>query len=350
MVYRKHTGIPILMNEALLEQYFANRVTADEAKQVLAWFDTEAGQSYLVRRLNNQFSNADWHAPPTIPVPDADQMLSTIRHRLAAASTEHRPVIRRINWLRQPMQWAAIFVGSLLLATAAFFGYRQLYPADLFQQTAFGKTTRFTLSDGSLVTLNGNSSLRYAPHWKSGQTREVWLNGEGFFQVTHKSNHERFIVHLPNKLNVEVLGTQFNVLARESRAKVVLNTGKIQLDVGNPRQNKLVMKPGDLIYTDVKTKEYYRKRVDAAAQSAWQTGKLKFEGTSLQEVAQMLKDTYGATVLIADPDLQRQTLSGTIPNQSMQTILNGLSTVFDLRITQQKNRIIIQRTNLSQHE
>ena len=138
----------------------------------------------------------------------------------------------------------------------------------------------------------------------ANQTRDVWLDGEGFFRVTHQRNHERFVVHLPNKLNIEVLGTQFNVMARENRAKVVLNNGKIRLDVGEQAKDKLVMQPGDLFYADVKAKVYYRKRVDAAAQSAWQTGKLTFDGTTLQEVAQMLEDTYGVKVVIADPELR----------------------------------------------
>lgn len=330
------------MTKQLLNRYFANQVTSEEARIVLDWLDTEVGQLYLTNRLDTQLGQTDWHAPPDTPAPDAERMLNAILQR---QGTNMPMPTRQTNWWAQPMRWAAVLTGALLLATGAFFGYRSLNPTDLIRQTAFGKTSTLTLSDGSTVTLNGNSRLRYAPQWASHQTREVWLEGEGFFRVTHQLNHERFVVHLPNKLTIEVLGTQFNVMARESRAKVVLNNGKIRLDVGEQAKEKLIMMPGDLIYADVKTKEYYRKRVDAAAQSAWQTGRLKFDGTSLQEVAKMLEDTYGVHVMIADDDLRKQTLSGTIPNQSMQTILDGLSTLFDLKITQQANRITIQRTN-----
>ncbi|MFD2572297.1 FecR family protein [Spirosoma soli] len=332
------------MTEQLLQRYFANQVTPDEAKQVLDWFDTDAGQTYLAQRLNTQFNTADWHAPPNSAAPEADSMLNAIRSRMASHQTVIITPVRRLDWLGQSMRWAAVFIGLVILASAAFWGYRKLLPTDLVQQTAFGKISKLTLPDGSLVTLNGNSRLRYSPRWTAGHTREVWLDGEGFFSVTHQQNHERFIVHLPNKSTIEVLGTQFNVLARESRAKVVLNKGKIQLHVGEQAQNKLIMKPGDLVYADVQTRTYYCKRVDPAAQSAWQTGKLMFDGTSLAEVAQILKDTYGVTVEIADPELRRQTISGTIPNQSMSTILNGLSSLFDLKITQHNNKILIKRT------
>ncbi|QJW91870.1 DUF4974 domain-containing protein [Spirosoma taeanense] len=331
------------MTEQLLQRYFANQVTPTEAKQVLDWFATNVGQTYLTHRLDAQLGDADWHAPPNTLTPDADRMLTAIRLQLATSSLTTNPApVKSFNWFNQSMRWAAVFIGAVLLAAGAYWGYQYLYPADLVQQTAFGETHRLTLPDGSTVTLNGNSRLRYAPQWSSGQTRDVWLTGEGFFRVTHQRNHERFIVHLPNRLTIEVLGTQFNVLARESRAKVVLNNGKIRLNVGEQAQRKLIMQPGDLVYADVKARIYYRKRVDAAAQSAWQTGKLKFDETSLQEVAQMLEDTYGVTVVIADPELRRQTLSGTIPNRDIETILKGLSTLFDLHITQQTNRITIQ--------
>ncbi len=333
------------MTEAILQRYFANQVSPDEARRVLDWFDTDAGQAYLKHRLDQQFEHTVWQASPdaTAIVPDADKLLAALRPKLTPIRplTDDAPA-RRLPWYGQTLRWAAVLIGTLLLATGAFYSYQRLYPADLIQQTAYGKTSRLTLPDGSTVTLNGNSRLRYAPRWATGTTREVWLDGEGFFQVTHQANHERFVVHLPNKLNIEVLGTQFNVLARKDRAKVVLNTGKIQLDNDGATKGKLVMAPGDLFFADVKRKVFYRKRVDPAKQSSWQQGKLHFDGTTLQEVAQLLEDTYGVTVVIADPALRRQTLSGTIPNNSIQTILNALSTLFDLRITQQDKRITIQ--------
>lgn len=330
------------MTEQLLQRYFANQVTPDEARRVLDWFNTEAGQTYLQTRLDAQLNELAWLAPATVPTPDAERMLNALRERMEPAPLPVETPVRQLTTWARPLRWAAALAGFILLATGAFMAYRQWYPDNLIYQTAFGKMSTLTLPDGSTVTLNGNSRLQYAPRWASHQTREVWLDGEGYFRVTHKQNHERFVVHLPNKLNIEVLGTQFNVMARQARAKVVLNTGKIRLDVGEQAKEKLVMRPGDLFYADVKAKVYYRKHVDAAAQSTWQSGKLTFDGTTLQEVAQMLEDTYGVKVIITDPALQRQTISGTIPNQSMQTILNGLTTLFDLHITQQSNQIIIQ--------
>ena len=327
------------MTKTLLERYFANQVTPDEARRVLDWFDTDAGRTYLTNRLDTQLGNANWHAPPNAPTPDPDRMLQAIRQRLQPFAPVDTPAVRRISWFSQPMRWAAVFVGALLLASGAFFGYRQLYPADLIQQTAFGKVQTLTLPDGSTVTLNGNSRLRYAPEWPGGQTRQVWLDGEGFFRVTHQRNHERFVVHLPNKLNIEVLGTQFNVLARESRARVVLSSGHIRL--ANSAGQQLDMQPGELVETNGQTRQISRRRIDPAIDASWQTTKLTFENASLADMVQRLKDTYGLEVVVSDPALLTQRFSGSVPNNNVEVLTDGLAHLFGLRIHRQGSKIII---------
>ncbi|MGF7218974.1 ferric-dicitrate binding protein FerR (iron transport regulator) [Spirosoma lacussanchae] len=330
------------MTDDVLNRYFANQITPEEAQRVLTWFDTDEGRAYLVNRLDKQFGQPNWQTTSPLSAPAADPLWQRLNEARQSLSAQPTPVIRPLTSWRQPMRWAAVFVGALLIALGSFWLYTQRQPAELTYQTPFGKIRTLTLSDGSVVTLNGNSRLRLTEQWRPGQAREVWLDGEGFFRVTHQQNHERFVVHLPNKLNIEVLGTQFNVLARASRAKVVLTNGKIRLDVGERAKEKLIMRPGDLVFADINKRIYYRKRVDPAVQSSWQADKLRFEGTTLQEVADMLRETYGVDVVITNPELGRQTLSGSVPNNSVETILNGLSTLFDLRITRKGNQILIQ--------
>lgn len=328
------------MTELLLNRYFANQVTPEEARLVLDWFDTDAGRTYLTQRLDTQLGQANWHAPPHVPAPDPDRVLQSIRRRLQPFAPASTPPVYRSAWFGEPMRWAAVVVGALLLATAAFFGYRDVFPADLIRQTAFGTIQTLTLPDGSTVTLNGNSRLRYAPAWKNGQTRQVWLDGEGFFRVTHRGNHERFVVHLPNRLNIEVLGTQFNVLARESRARVVLSSGHIRL--ANAAGQQLDMKPGELVETNGQTRQISRRRIDPAIDASWQTTKLTFEDASLADVVQRLKDTYGLEVIVTDPALLTQRFSGSVPNNNVDVLTDGLARLFGLSIHRQGNTIHIK--------
>ncbi|AQG82067.1 FecR family protein [Spirosoma montaniterrae] len=330
------------MTEDILQRYFANQVTPDEARRVLNWFATNEGQVYLKHRLDQQFDQAEWQTLPNAAAtaPDADKLLAALRQRLTPVRplTDETPV-RQLPWYSQPMRWAAVLIGTLLLAAGGFYGYQYVYPADLIQQTAYGKTSRFTLPDGSTVTLNGNSRLRYAPRWATGTTREVWLDGEGFFRVTHQANHERFVVHLPNKLNIEVLGTQFNVLARPSRTRIVLSSGRIRLE--NQAGQQVEMRPGELVETSPRTKYVNRRRVNPVADASWQTDRLTFDDASLQDMVDRLEETYGLSVTVKKPELLQQRFSGTVPNHNVNVLLDGLAQLFGLSIQRHGNQVII---------
>ena len=245
---------------------------------------------------------------------------------------------------RLGQRWqAAAAVSVLLLVTGSLFFYqRHAAPEPVSLHTDFGQTRRVILPDQSVVTMNGNTSIRYFEHWQADKPRQVWVEGEAFFEVVHTANHQRFQVHLPGKMNVEVLGTRFNVYTRKTKTKVVLNEGSIQMRVSDHPGNHLMMKPGEMFFADTQTKSFYKKEVNAQAQSSWRTEKLIFEGTTLAEIAQILKDTYGLEVEIRDRDLQQQRVSGTIPGRNADTILKGLSGLFDLKITRKANHILIE--------
>lgn len=335
-----------LMTDELLQRYFANQLTPDEARRVLDWFETEAGQRYLLTRLDIQFGHADWHAPPGSP--SADPAWHRLSQRLTPAAGPSRPTVHRLGRYSRPLRWAAVLTGSLLIATGGYWAYQQRQPADLIQQTAFGKTRVLNLSDGSVVTLNGNSRLRYAPQWAGGQSREVWLEGEGYFRVAHQPNHEQFVVHLPNRLNIEVLGTQFDVSARPAKTYVVLSTGRIQLSSQTWQANQRVdMRPGELFETTHQSNQastVVRRRVNPTVYASWQTDRLTFEQTRLADIVQRLEDTYGLHITVSDPHLLDQRFSGTVPNQNADILLDGLAQLFDMHIRRQGNQIFIQET------
>ena len=335
------------MDEPLLNRYFSDECTPQEARQVLTWFATPDGQRYLTNRLTGELANPDWLLKAGDAAPaNVENLLETLRHRRDDTVRPFRPESPapvRI-WLRR----AAVFGGMLLLAAGGRYAYQQRYPAELTARTNYGQTRTITLPDQSVVTLNGNSELRYSRVWEAGRPRTVWLNGEAFFTVTHQPHHESFTVQLPNRLAVDVLGTRFNVLARPAQTRIVLNSGHIQLKSGQWAANQRVdMQPGDLFETSrtVASKPVLptlRHRVDAAVYASWQTNKLVFDNTSLGEIIRRLEDTYGLHVTLTDPKLLTQRVSGTIPNQNVTVLLDGLSRLFGLTIDRQQDTILIK--------
>src|SRR5688572_28246450 len=156
-----------------------------------------------------------------------------------------------------------------------------------------------------MVTLNFNSSLRFSRVDFNEKGREVWLDGEAFFAVVHKSNHQNFLVHT-DQLKVEVLGTKFDVNSRRGKTRVMLEEGKVKLDLKSAFTKQVIMKPGELVEYSEKDKAPTRKTVDPTNYLSWKNNRLVFTSTSLLEIAHLLEDNYGYKVAFEDPEISKR--------------------------------------------
>jgi ferric-dicitrate binding protein FerR (iron transport regulator) len=229
----------------------------------------------------------------------------------------------------------------LLLAAGLgwWFGLRQPL---VEVRTAYGETQRVTLPDGSLAVLNSNSRLAYHADWPQGSAREVDLEGEAFFAVEKRGpNHQRdrFVVHTA-QVDVEVLGTKFNVDSRRPATKVVLEEGRVKL-ANRAQTTSAELAPGQLAAYDPATRRFALQRVNTRRYAAWKDRKLVFDDTPLAEVATILADTYGLEVVLADTALAQRRISGEIAATEKESLLKALGLVYDLRIVQQGTTLTI---------
>jgi transmembrane sensor len=198
-------------------------------------------------------------------------------------------------------------------------------------RTGFGEQRTITLPDQSNVVLNGNSVLRYAANWDDHSSREVWIEGEGFFSVTHTKNDQKFIVHGVSELNVEVLGTKFNIKTRQFASEVMLTEGKVRLELGGTDSTRaLFLKPGEL--ATVQNKKLSTQSVNKQRYTSWVENKLFFERTPLRDLLPLLKDTYGLTVTFTDPSLEIRELSGEISAATEDEILYAIGETLNLQV------------------
>jgi transmembrane sensor len=244
-------------------------------------------------------------------------------------------------------QLAAILL--LLLTTGLSLWYLNQLFSLTSHRTAFGETATLVLPDGSMVKLHGNTTIRYPKKWETGQNREVWIQGEAFFSVVHTPTHDRFLVHLPGEVEVEVLGTEFNVTARNSANRVVLNSGSIRLKLPAPKEKDqqqdsvkyVLMKPGEMVQYEDKPDLYVIKRVNPERYTSWKDYRFVFDDTPLPEIAQLLEENYGFKVVIADPSLLSRKLTGEIETNNPDILLYALSKSFKIRIQKEKNTLFL---------
>ncbi|MCY7349537.1 MAG: FecR domain-containing protein [Cytophagaceae bacterium] len=264
-----------------------------------------------------------------------------IQQTTAAPQPQVFNKVYRNPW-RMPRRWAiaASVAAFLLLSGLGVYYWRLATPGLTEQHTAYGQTQTLQLPDGSVVTLNANSTLRYTDDWQQGTERNVSLDGEAFFEITHLKSNARFVVHT-GKLDVVVLGTKFNVNTRRNLTRVTLKEGKVQLN-NLSNQQSLVMNPGETVEWSALRPTLAKKAVRAERYAAWTEKRLVFENTPLPEVAQMLEDTFGLTVKIDNPGLTNKTLSGEISLENEQILLQALHDLYGIEISRQGNTIILR--------
>jgi ferric-dicitrate binding protein FerR (iron transport regulator) len=130
-------------------------------------------------------------------------------------------------------------------------------------QTDSTATYNVLLSDGTKVTLNSNTVLRYPVVFYAH--RDVWLDGEAYFQVHHESKRG-FAVHAKG-VKVSVLGTKFNVkVTREGNVEVCLTSGSVL--VSTP-QGEMRIKPGEKCIYSAANKEFEVGRFKRAEELKW---------------------------------------------------------------------------------
>lgn len=255
-------------------------------------------------------------------------------------TVRHRSIWQRFGGQRIIWQAAASITGFLLLAGGVI--YFQFLPRQQRIHTAFGETRTVTLPDGSTVLLNGNSTLTYTDHWTNKEAREVWLDGEGFFKVTKKNSLDgrvKFVTHTPG-LDITVLGTQFNVNTRRGKTDVMLLEGHVQLSKPDQQSGPVIdMKPGQFAATQPTIENVEIRTEKPQLHTSWITHQFVFDNTSLSDIAQQLRDTYGLEVVFEDSDLANRRFTGNLSDQSIETLLTTLSLTFDVTAERTGNRI-----------
>jgi len=238
---------------------------------------------------------------------------------------------------------ASLLIGILWLGYALL----EIAPATETFITAFNETKTVVLPDKSEVALNANSRLTFDKHWDADRPREVWLEGEAFFDVQQRyksstsSEKVKFIVHTGN-LDVEVLGTTFNVNYRRGKTQVVLNTGKVAIKANREETGNITLEPGDLVELSDDSQVFDKKLVDPEDYSAWRYKKLIFKRTPLAKVAEQFQDYYGVAMLFKDAGISNKQVTGSIPTESMEMFLEVLAESMQLHIIQEKDKVWIE--------
>jgi transmembrane sensor len=177
------------------------------------------------------------------------------------------------------------------------------------------------LSDGTTIWLNAQTTLRY-PAQFSGGNREVFLEGEAYFDVTHHPE-KPFLVHTAGSVT-EVLGTTFTISSYTPEPEVIVHllSGKVAFRLTDTQPDQQVtLKPGQKAVLNKASQTISVRTDEDPNYLAWKTGKIVFQDVTLGEALRTLERFYRVAFIVADPQLLNCHFTGTFVNAPLEEVL-----------------------------
>ncbi len=207
----------------------------------------------------------------------------------------------------------------------------------------YGKRFELSLSDGSMVYLNAGTSLRYPVKFIKGKTRQIFLDGEAYFRISEDKAHP-FIVNA-NDVNVEVLGTEFNMSSYEedTEIKTVLVEGSVSMYDKNTPENKTLLIPGEKGAWNKNKKHITTTQVDIRLHTGWIDGELIFRGSSFSNMARKLERSYNISIQNDNRELDQKQFNASfhVDIESIEEVMQAISAISPIQYEAKNNEIII---------
>lgn len=219
--------------------------------------------------------------------------------------------------------------GNIIINKKDTFQNNRIYTEPTLNElfVPYGKIASIKLPDGTSAFLNAGSRLVYPSEFE-GDKREVSLIGEGYFKVAH--NKEKPFIVRTNELNIEVLGTEFDLSAYPSDKiiETVLVNGSVKITKPgfHLRNKEYILEPNQRAAFNIETKETKITQVDVENYVAWHQGYLIFETQELNRVIKNLERYYNIRIGLTDPTLGLLRITGKLElKNDEETVLNILA-------------------------
>ena len=216
---------------------------------------------------------------------------------------------------------------------------------DMVVSTSEGEKASITLPDGTIINLNEKTRLTYSPENFNKANRIIHFDGEGYFHVSKDREHPFFIN--ARGLQIKVLGTKFNLLARKSApsAELLLEEGNVSF-TSLKMHTSVFIKPCQKAIMDRLTgKIRIIDHADIQKTTAWKRNEMIFVNKSLSYVLQAIKRNYNNNIRTTYQDSISDSFTGTIPSTNLNEALEVIEKSYHLKGTIAGKYIILTGTN-----
>ena len=280
--------------DELISTFLSEGLEADVLEELKAWIaESEENRVHFMKCQEIWFSAVQEQEGKYY---DQEKAFELFEKRVEKQKAEKRKA--RIPVWRGLYKYA---VAILLFGFISYFSYQKGENslrnalAEIEVEAPSGSQTRLHLPDGTTVLLNSDSRITYAQDF-GVNSREVTLQGEGYFEVAHNQKIPFYVK--TEDVQVRVLGTKFNFRDYPEDGEVVVSLieGKVALKNKIRQEADLVLMPDEQMVLDKKEKVMKKESMNAQAVLQWAEGCLSFDETPLLEVAKILERSYDVEI------------------------------------------------------
>lgn len=293
-----------------------------------------------------------------LPEASMDSMRTGLLMALRAekeADIDNRPV-NITAYSRAGYRWLSLAAAIIVLPLIAIIFYsinlknddssiRQSFKSTIEKRVnPSGQKSVLFLDDGTKVWLNAASKISYATDFIAHPTRDVYLEGEAFFDVAHNSD-KPFIVHA-SSIKIKVLGTSFNVksYSEEKTIETTLVHGKVRIeqsDVSGNRIGDVELKPNQRAVFNKESKIINIKEVVADNSSSWKQDRMVFDEETIDNVILQMERWYSVKIHVKNKGNLDCKLTASIEEESLEEVLKLLEASHNIEYKIVENEVFI---------
>ncbi len=315
----------------LIIKYLSNEASSQEIEDLYVWLSEDSKNQKI---LNDWMSTWDQRYENDLNF-DARHGLVLLNHKLDTEPEEKQTDVVPLY------KWIAVAASLLLIGVFLAFQFNKIDSASeafVIKSNPFGQKSTFQLPDGSLVTLNAGSTLKFPSVFKD-TIRKVELTGEAFFDVV-KNPDLPFIVST-GAVNTRVLGTSFNIKAYQfdSVIDVSIVSGKVLVSASKVKTVTLL--PNETASYHILSMQLKQHDASVIDRIAWKENKILFEETELVAAAKTLEIWYGVTIKIENDAISNCKITGKFYNENLINVLEAIKTSLNVDYSINQKQIII---------
>jgi len=319
-------------NEATLMAYINQELNEEQMGMVEHWLTLSEDNQAEMDKLKKIWDESKLISVTPVNV-DTEKALSNVLSQIDTSNDKVIPIEKPTNFRRIILSAAAVLIA--LFGLVGLLNYIN-GSTEQINLTASSGILESELSDGTLVSLNENATLKYQDGFSSNE-RRVALEGEAFFDV-ERNEEKPFIIDLHHDSYVKVLGTSFNIDANDKKEETVVyvKTGKVEF---GSDKNKVILVAGESGVMNNLTGEV-EKRVDEYEEMKsmyWQTQELDFDGMKLSETIPILEAVFEVKIDLNCEERGESKMVSNHSHESLDEILKVIGSVHGLDVVRTRS-------------